>query len=158
MKRMPMVLMVAAPYGLLGLYLTGNGELLSVGMIVFGVVMLCGAIYAFFLPRLGFSGQQILFWNMLLKICNIPVFLLIFAVALLLFVVIIPLIPLLFLFDLFLLLATSMYGLRGILQSSREKKLSKAEAVVNLVLQFIFCADVFSAVYCYLRSRKDRTP
>ena len=154
MKRVPMVLMLIAPYFLLGMYMAGNTECLPVALLAFGIVMVCGAVYAFFLPRMGFSGRQILFWSMLLKICNIPVFLLVFAVGLLLFVVIIPLIPLLVLFDCFLLLATSMYAITGIIQCGREKGLSKKEVVINIVLQFFFCLDVFSAVYCYIRSRR----
>lgn len=156
MKKIPMIIMLIAPYFLFGIYMAENLELLSIGLLVFGIIMLLGAVYSFFLPRIGFSGKQILFWSMLLKICNIPVFLFIFAVGLFLFVVIIPLIPLLVLFDLFLLLSTSMYGINGIIQCGKERCLSKKEVIINIVLHFIFCADVFSSIYCYIRSRKNK--
>ncbi len=123
MKKIPMILMLCAPYLLFGLYMSENIKALSAGLILFAAVMLFGALYAFFLPRIDYGGDQILFWCMLLKIFNIPVFLLIFVVALGLFVVIIPLIPLLFLFDYFLLMATSMYGLNGLLKCRKEKRL-----------------------------------
>lgn len=151
-----MIIMLIAPYFLFGIYMAENLELLSIGLLAFGIIMLLGAVYSFFLPRIGFSGKQILFWSMLLKICNIPVFLFIFAVGLFLFVVIIPLIPLLVLFDLFLLLSTSMYGINGIIQCGKERCLSKKEVIINIVLHFIFCADVFSSIYCYIRSRKNK--
>ena len=156
MKKIPMILMLIAPYFLFAMYVVGNLDLLSLGLLVFGIIMLFGAVYAFFLPRMGFSGKQILFWSMLLKICNIPIFLSIFAVGLFLFVMIIPLIPLLVLFDLFLLLSTSMYGINGIIQCRKERCLSKKEAIVNIVLHFMFCVDVFSSMYCYIRSRKSK--
>ena len=156
MKKIPMIIMLIAPYFLFGIYMAENLELLSIGLLAFGIIMLLGAVYSFFLPRIGFSGKQILFWSMLLKICNIPVFLFIFAVGLFLFVVIIPLIPLLVLFDLFLLLSTSMYGINGIIQCGKERCLSKKEVLINIVLHFIFCADVFSSIYCYIRSRKNK--
>ena len=154
MKKIPMILMLFAPYLLFGLYMSENIKALSAGLILFAAVMLLGALYAFFLPRIGYGGDQILFWCMLLKILNIPVFLLIFIVALGLFVVIIPLIPLLFLFDYLLLLATSMHGVNGLLKCRKEKRLSAKAVGVNIILQFIFCADVFSAIYCYFKVRK----
>lgn len=69
-----MILMLAAPYLLLGLYLSENTEVLPAGFALFAAVMLFGALYAFFLPRGGCGGTQILFWCMLLKLCNIPIF------------------------------------------------------------------------------------
>ena len=110
----------------------------------------------FFLPGRGFSGEQILFWGMLLKICNIPIFAAIFITSVLLFVMIIPLLPFLFLFDIFLLFTTSMYGISGILQCGRENSLPPKARGVNLILQWIFCADLFSTIYCYLKAKNQR--
>ena len=155
MKKIPIIMMLIAPYFLFGMYMAENLELLSIGLLAFGIIVLFGAVYAFFLPRMGFGGKQILFWNMLLKICNIPIFLFIFSIGLFLFVVIIPLIPILFLFDLFLMLSTSMYGINGIIQCGKEKCLSKKEVIVNIVLHFIFCADVLSSIYCCIRLKKN---
>ena len=69
-----MLLLLIAPYGFLGSCLlqttedTG-GSLLPV-FALFGVVLLCNMVYAFLLPRLGFDGRRILFWNLLLKLCK----------------------------------------------------------------------------------------
>ena len=60
-KRIPMLLLLIAPYGFLGSCLlqttedTG-GSLLPV-FALFGVVLLCNMVYAFLLPRLGFDGR-----------------------------------------------------------------------------------------------------
>ncbi len=154
MKRAPMIMMLVAPYLLLGLYMTEHLKALSVTLIIFGIVMLFGALYAFFLPQKGCGSSEILFWCMLLKICNIPVFLLVFIVSVGLFVVVIPLIPMLFIFDYFLLFVTSMYGVSGLLKCGKEKCLSPKVISIHMFLQFIFCVDVISAVYCYMKVRK----
>ena len=153
MKNAPMIAMLAAPYLLFGLYMTGNAAVWPGALIVFAAVMLFGALYAFFLPRTGAGGNRILFWCMLLKVCYIPVFLLIFIVALGLFAVIIPLLPFLALFDYLLLLSTSAYGISGLLRCGKENRLPAKTAALNIILQFIFCADVLSAIYCYRKSR-----
>lgn len=154
MKRLPMIAMLIAPYLLIALYMTENIKALPAGLIIFAIVMFLGALYAFFLPRTGCSGNQILFWCMLMKLCNVPIFLSIFMMVLMTLIVIIPLIPFLFLFDCFLLLTTSMYGISGLLKCKKEKRLPAKTVVIHIVLQFIFCADVVSAIYCYIKTRK----
>lgn len=156
MKNAPMIAMLAAPYLLFGLYMTGNAAVWPGALIVFAAVMLFGALYAFFLPRTGAGGNQLLFWCMLLKVCYIPVFLLIFIVALGLFAVIIPLLPFLALFDYLLLLSTSAYGVSGLWKCRQEGRLSAKAAALHMILQFLFCTDVISAVYCYVKSRERR--
>ena len=118
------------------------------------VICLPNMIYAFLLPRLGTTPRQLLFWNMVLKLCNIPVFAGVFLVALLLNIMVIPLLPFLMLFDYSLLLPSSMYGISGIWQNYQKGKFSAVETAVNIILHFFFCADVFSSIYCYLRGRK----
>lgn len=55
MKRLPMLVLLTAPYVLLLLYLSENGPLLPPAFAGVSAVLCLGAIYAFFLPRLGFS-------------------------------------------------------------------------------------------------------
>ena len=86
-------------------------------------------------------------------ICNIPVYLFVFAVALVTNVLIIPMLPFLFLFDYALLLASTMYGISGLLCCCREDKASRKTLVIHSVAQCLFCVDVFSAVYCYIKTR-----
>lgn len=155
MKNFPMMVMLIAPYCLFGIYAFGHTEMLAPALIVFVLIMVSGAGYAFFLPRMGFCGKQLLFWCMLLKICNIPLFLMIFATSLLLFVMMIPLLPILAFFDWLLVLSTSMYGISGLLQCGKEKKLTRKDILLHIVLQCIFCADVCSAVYCYFKAGKN---
>ena len=139
-----MLLLLIAPYGFLGSCLLQTTEDTGGSLL---------PVYAFLLPRLGFDGRRILFWNLLLKLCNIPVYLFVFAVALVTNVLIIPMLPFLFLFDYALLLASTMYGISGLLCCCREGKVSRKTLVIHSVAQCFFCVDVFSAVYCYIKTR-----
>lgn len=157
-KRIPMILLLVVPYGFLGSCLAqtteDTGSSLLIGLGLLGIVLLCNLIYAFVLPRLGFAGRQILFWNLLLKLCNIPVYLFVFAVVLVTNVLIIPMLPFLFLFDYTLLLASTMYGISGLLCCYQEGTVSRKMLVTHIVAQCFFCVDVFSAIYCYIKIRK----
>jgi len=126
----------------------------SIILFLFATILLLNMVYAFILPRLGFDGKQILFWNMLLKLCNIPVFLLVFLIVLLTHVLILPLLPFLLLFDYFLLLSTTMYGISGLRSCYKSGNISLTTLIVHTIAQFLFCVDVFSAVYCYMKVHK----
>ena len=69
MKKIPMILLVIAPYTLVAFMFY------SVRLIVYIAILLLNMGYAFLLPWMGFGGKEILFWNMLLKLCHIPVYL-----------------------------------------------------------------------------------
>ena len=156
MKKIPTILLMLAPYAFIAVFLNFGltKYVLLLWPILWLVICLPNMVYAFLLPRLGSTPRQLLFWNMVLKLCNIPVFVGVFLVALLLNIMVIPLLPFLVLFDYSLLLPSSMYGISGIWQNYRKGKFSLAETAVNIILLFFFCADVISAIYCYVRGRK----
>lgn len=83
------------------------------------LIFLPNMIYAFILPRRGYTPQQLLFWDMLLKLCNIPLYILVFIAGMLLAGTIIGLglIPFFMLFDYLLLLPSTMYGVSGLRQA-----------------------------------------
>lgn len=158
MKRLPMLLLVAAPYVFIALvrmcFLNDTANYIPlIWAALFILVMLPNMIYAFILPRFNYNGQQILFWGMLLKLLNIPVYCAGVMLVLLLNVFVIPLLPFLLLFNYILLISTSMYCISGILKCRREGKLSKTEGIINIILQLLFCTDVFSAAYCYIKAK-----
>ena len=154
MKRIPMLLLLIARYLFVGSCLVTKMRSVFSGFVLLLPVLLLNMGYAFFLPKFNCEGRQILFWNMLLKLWNIPIYLLIFFVVLLLPILILPMLPFLFLLDYLLLLSSSMYGISGILVCYKEKKFSRKEAVLNVLLQVLFCTDVLSAVYCYIRASR----
>lgn len=142
LKRLPMLFLLAAPYALL----VGRGEKGTLAL--FAAVVLFNMAYAFCLPRLGFDREALLRWCMLLKLAHIPFFVLIFAVALLANVLLLPLLPLLAAVDYALVLSTSAYGLSALRCCVREGVLTKGAALLYGAAQLVFCLDVIGAVLC----------
>ena len=71
MKKAPMILLLIAPYAIV--VVCSQLELdLVIGICGYAGLILFNMVYAFRLPGLGFNGKQILRWNLLLKLCNIP--------------------------------------------------------------------------------------
>lgn len=153
MKKIPMIIMFITPYVVAFMLSSENATSLSIGasLILFVTVSLLNMVYAFILPRLGYTGEQLLFWNMLLKLCNIPVFLAVFFICMLLHIFILPLIFVLIFFDYLLLLSSTMYGVSGLVRCFNEGKLTRTTLIINVIAHFLFCWDVISAVYCYVK-------
>jgi thiamine transporter ThiT len=120
-------------------------------------------IYAFVLAKNREKSTVLLFWDMLLKLCNIPIYLLIFFIGTFigassgLVVTILPfslaIVFILMIFDYLLLLPSSMYGVSGLIQARREGHITTVALVVNCILHFLFCLDVISAIimFCVVR-------
>lgn len=56
MKKVPMILLLVAPYGIVSLCSLANMDL-TVGLYIYGALLLLNMIYAFLLPRFGFHGK-----------------------------------------------------------------------------------------------------
>lgn len=167
MKKIPMIILLLAPYIFLlidiGICVEENGftadAIEMIGWTFMGMFLLIlfpNMIYAFVLKRCGYGYQKLFFWNMLIKLCNIPIYVLVFAAGVFAVSMIlgIMLIPFLVIFDYFLLLPSTMYGISGLRSLSKMGKSSKAEIVINGICQFLFVFDVISAVCLYIRFRK----
>ena len=139
MKKAPMIILLLAPYIFLlidiGICVGENGftadAIEMIGWTFMGMFLLIlfpNMIYAFILKRCGYGYQKLFFGDML--------------------------IPFLVIFDYFLLLPSTMYGISGLRSLSKMGKSSKAEIVINGICQFLFVFDVVSAVYLYIRFRK----
>lgn len=130
-----------------------NLLLIFCGFIV--AIFISNMIYAFILAKHGESSAVLLFWDMLLKLCNIPFYFVVFSFGFLMSLVpkgIVITFPLAII-DYLLLLPSSMYGVSGLLQARRERKITTLTAVVNIILHFFFCVDVISAIvmFCIVR-------
>ncbi len=156
MKRIPLFALLVMPYLVLALVMRqglSTACLELVAAIFVGVVGV-NLVWALLAVRLGFSARQLVFWNLLLKLCHIPFYLLVFAAGVLLNVMIIPLLPFLAIMDYLLLLSSSLYGVRGLRLAQKQGLLSTPAAWACIALQFFFCLDVVSAVYSWLRLQK----
>ena len=137
-----------------------SGVLTRLLLVYFGFVVtvfIPNIIYAFILAKHKEKSTVMLFWDMLLKLCNIPIYLLIyfFGTLVALFPLGFALVFFLMIFDYLLLLPSSMYGVSGLIQARREGKITTVTAVVNCILHFFFCMDVISAIvmFCVVNSK-----
>ena len=84
MKKVPMIILLYAPYVFLliciGICMAEKGftadAIEMIGWTFLGMFLLIlfpNMIYAFILKRFGYGHRKLFFWNMLLKLCNIPV-------------------------------------------------------------------------------------
>ena len=158
-EELPLALLLTAPYAMLA----GSIVLLSHGkpwmaLALWGLIVLLvfapGMLRAFLMPRRGWTARRLLFWNMVLKLCNIPFYIGVFFVGLMMSVFVIPLLLPLILIDYSVLLPSTMYGLSGLLQAHREGRFSAKTLVIFGIMQFLFCLDVVSAVWMYISARK----
>jgi len=159
MKRLPMILSLAAPYVLIPvIYLTNTD--LEIGIAIYALILLFNMVYAFFLPRLGFQGKQLLFWNMLLKLCLIP-----FCLFVFLFVLIIGLIgaqrldvPALLLAGFLVCylpqLANAPFALSGLLQYRKGNCIGTGGVVAFSLAQTVPLADIVCAIVCFVLLRR----
>lgn len=123
------------------------------------VICLPNVVCAFLLPRLGVTPKRMLFLNMVIKLCNIPLFVGGIVGAFLLtqspdMMIVVMLLFFFVPFDYSLLLPFSMYGISGIWENYQKGKFSAVETAINIILHVFFCIDVFSPIYCYVRGRK----
>ena len=149
MKNVPMILLLLMPYVIMGFgsWIAAVPNLY--GFIPFAVILFGNMIYAFLLPRLGYDGKQIMFWDRLLKLCNIPAFLALFVIGSLMVALKVEDAGLAtFVLSYLLLLSSTMFGVSGLIRCYKEGIFSGKELAIHLILHFIFFTDVVSAVYC----------
>lgn len=162
MKKIPMILLLIAPYAIL--IICDQAYLdLTIGVYIYGILLLFNLVYAFLMPRLGFNGKQILLWNLLLKLCNIPLVLLILLVVLLMTLIggeamrddSASMVKIALLACYLLQLSSAMFGFSGFLWCRKYGTLSRAGVVASTIVQLIPCIDVIGSVLCYIMFRKE---
>ena len=162
MKKAPMILLLIAPYATLIICYQADLDI-TVGACVYGALLLFNMVYAFLLPRLGFNGKQILFWNLLLKLWNIPLVLTILLVTLVTSLVggegirdeVPSMVLIAWLACCLIQLSSAMFGISGFRWCRKYGTLSQAGMIVSSVVQFIPCIDVIGSILCYSMFRKE---
>lgn len=99
------------------------------------------------------EGRKLAFWSMMAKLIQIPNYVALFmlggltiafaAVAAVVWVV-----------DMMTIVLSGLIGLTAILRCRAEGRLTNKAALVNGVLQFVFCADIFSAIWVYRNTKE----
>ena len=130
--------------------------LLLIGL--FWLLGLAGAVVVFWQAVRGkWEGRKLAQANMIVKLLHIghyvTVFLFAASGALILFLF--PMLAAIALVtDVMTITLSGIVGLAGVVRCRMEGRLATGAAVVNGILQFIFCADVFSAIWVFFKSRK----
>ncbi|MBQ2785520.1 MAG: hypothetical protein IJF02_03350 [Oscillospiraceae bacterium] len=100
-------------------------------------------------------------WNMVLKLCHIPVFLFIFiygvavALAVWAFLFFTPIIlAILVIIDVLLLCTTSTYGICALVRTRLENRISMKFMAVNIIMHLLFVWDVISSIIVFFKLRK----
>lgn len=130
--------------------------------IVYVVVVLLNVVWVIYQTAAGTSAQALLLWDMLMKLCYIPYYLLAAFMVLAGFATFmfggVAIIGVMWIADVLFLIPPSIYGLCGCIRACSEKKLSVGVAVALSILHFIFVLDVVAAVvgFCTVHGRHKR--
>ena len=162
MKKVPMILLLVAPYATLFVCYQLTLDI-TVGLCVYGALILFNMVYAFLLPRLGFNGKQILFWNLLLKLCNIPLVTLIFLCTLVMMMVggegirdeVGSMVLIALASGYLIQLSSAMFGISGFRWCRKYGTLSQTGVVVSSIVQVMPGIDVIGSILCYIMFRKE---
>ena len=158
MKKIPMLLLLVAPGATIAVCYQFDLDLMP-GLIICGAILAFNMVYAFLLPKLGFNGKQILFWNLLLKLCQVPLILLILLFVLVMAMVggegIGSVLMAVLLACWLLQLSSAMFGISGFRWCHQYGTLSKAGMIASSVIQLIPCVDVIGSILCYIMFRKE---
>ena len=130
--------------------------LLLIGL--FWLLGLVGAAVVFRQAVRGqWEGQKLALANMIVKLLHIGhyVTMFLFAASGALILFLFPmLVAIALAADVMTIVLSGIVGLAGVVRCRMEGRLTTGAAIVNGILQFVFCADVFSAIWVYRKSRK----
>ena len=90
---------------------------------------------------------------MLIKLFHIQNYIVLFLGAMLLFAI--PMVPvLIWVVDVMTIALSGLVGLAAVLRCRVEGRLTNKAAAVNGILQFVFCADIISAIWVYRNTKE----
>lgn len=120
------------------------------------LVLVPNIIYPFLLKTWGVRSRNLFFWDVVIKVCHIPIYGIIFLVGTIFFLSIYGILFIFFLivFDYLLLLPSTMYGINGLRQARREGWISWLTFIIHAICHFVFCLDVISATIMYFKVRR----
>ena len=130
--------------------------LLLIGL--FWLLGFAGAVAVLWQTAQGkWEGRKLAMANMIVKLLQIGhyVTLFLFAVSGALILFLFPMLAAIaFIVDVMTIALSGLVGLAAVLRCRVEGRLTTGAAIVNGILQFVFCADVFSAIWVFYKSGK----
>ncbi len=147
-----------APYLLaVSVYLTLETDRIAcvgAGLAVYFCLLITGAILTALSRKSGIDTKALLLTGAILKLIHLPFYAVVFLVSLITFPFVILLLPVILVIEYVLLLSSSLPGILALL--SRRKESRKPSLLVHLVLHFVFCLDVVSALILLFTTRGDK--
>ncbi|WP_310602190.1 hypothetical protein [Anaerosporobacter sp.] len=161
-KRLPLILVTLYPYliilSFLGLFEKSVSFIFPVLVVLYFVVLICsiGTLYTAIVNKR--DEQELLRMNMIMKVVQIPSYILIFICALICLSTIFTFALSFFLLflDCFTIFLTGLVGVAAIIRACEEGKLTRRSAVIHGLLQFVFCIDVISAIIVYVKAKRHK--
>ena len=125
---------------------------------LFWLVGLIGAVIVFWQAVRGeWQGRKLALASMLIKLLHIQNYVTLFFGAALMVVIpfLFPMVAALaWVVDVLTIILSGAVGLAAVVRCRMEGRLTTKAAIVNGILQFVFCADVFSAIWVYRNSKE----
>jgi hypothetical protein len=134
-----------------------NGLYVLLMLFIFYVLaLICTLIFSIKNIALKKESQKILFFNMLIKLIQIPAYISIFIIGIMGLITIftIGITIVLIILSCLTIFLTGTIGLSGIIRGFLERKLSLKYAILYAFLQFIFCIDVIGSIIIYQKVKK----
>lgn len=162
---LPLLLLLAVygGSGLFAVFLDSNDAaffIWTASVLIFGAANVVNAI----LDRGEGAPRRLAFWNMLLKLCTIPFYLIVFVggMTISIAMAVVPglifglpiVVAVLAAIDYGLLLFTSSYGIAAAVRAGTRGVVTDTSAIVLCVLHLLFVADVVAAIVLYVKIRK----
>lgn len=149
------LLVAVFPYFcLMGLYHDGVRALFPNPFILIELFWLAELVLALavLFTRKGWTVRELALANMLVKLVHIPAYVFWFAAGILFFLFMGA--PLAFMMDAMAISLSGLVGLGAVLRCKKEGILTGKQTVIHGILQFVFCADVVSAIILYRKTKE----
>ena len=123
-------------------------------LLLFWLLGLAGAFLTLLQSLRGcWEGRKLALASMIIKLFHIQNYIVLFFGAIFLFMI--PLVTvMIWVFDVMSITLSGLVGLAAVLRCRVEGRLTTKAAIVNGILQFIFCADVISAIWVYRNTKE----
>jgi hypothetical protein len=95
----------------------------------------------------NWNAHALLRSNMIIKLCHIPYYVVVFYVGMALFLFAGPILA--FIYDCLVMLTSGIVGLAALLRARKEEKINTSLMLIFAVTQFLFCIDVPIAIVMY---------
>lgn len=117
----------------------------------FWLVGLAAAVALCF-TRKGWGARQLARASMLVKLVQIPAYVLWFLLGAATFLFMGPLLA--FLVDAMTIFLSGLVGLAAVLRCRKSGILTRKQTILYAILQFLFCIDVISAIFLYRKAKE----